>query len=387
MAYGVRNADALAAVVAFFEARNGMLYGFRFKDWSDYKSCLPLGTLAGTDQPLGTTDGVTASFQLAKVYASGAGSYSRAIAKPVAGTVLVTSTVPTGPELVVDWNNPATTNWSNTGQTGAVNGATLAGFLSSYEVGQTGSGLRQKLAAAAVVAGTKYRVQGWFKAGTGTQARLNLRCQPGNLDSVISGPYASPAITNTAGGAVSNVVATDLGGGNWTWSMDVIIGAGFTGALVGIGNLTRLRGRSVRGMQLTGSAPFGKWGTQTLIAGLTQDGQVTPWVIKGAMEGKAFAACANTVLVPELQPETVLRRENDPPDHFPILDNFAIHHNTEARKAMREVGCWLLFLLEIPSCCRICFNMRWKRFNPLFFRVSGNKTGIHPCLRRGRHFV
>ena len=30
VAYGVRNADALAAVVAFFEARNGMLYGFRF---------------------------------------------------------------------------------------------------------------------------------------------------------------------------------------------------------------------------------------------------------------------------------------------------------------------------------------------------------------------
>ena len=266
VAYGVRNADALAAVVAFFEARNGMLYGFRFKDWSDYKSCLPLGTLAGTDQPLGTTDGVTASFQLTKVYASGAGSYSRVIAKPVAGTVLVTSTVPTGPELVVDWNSPATTNWSNTGQTGAVNGATLAGFLSSYEVGQTGAGLRQKLAAAAVVAGTKYRVQSWFKAGTGTQARLNLRCQPGNLDSVIFGPYAAPAITNTAGGAVSNVVATDLGGGNWTWSMDVIIGAGFTGALVGIGNPVSGQSVIMFGVSLRtppASGPASGWSVDT----------------------------------------------------------------------------------------------------------------------------
>ena len=37
----IRRADDLAAVVAFFEARNGRLYGFRWKDWGDYKSCLP----------------------------------------------------------------------------------------------------------------------------------------------------------------------------------------------------------------------------------------------------------------------------------------------------------------------------------------------------------
>ena len=41
VAYGIRRADDLAAVVAFFEARNGRLHGFRYKDWADYKSCLP----------------------------------------------------------------------------------------------------------------------------------------------------------------------------------------------------------------------------------------------------------------------------------------------------------------------------------------------------------
>jgi uncharacterized protein (TIGR02217 family) len=39
VAYGIRRADDLAAVVAFFEARNGRLHGFRFKDWADFKSC------------------------------------------------------------------------------------------------------------------------------------------------------------------------------------------------------------------------------------------------------------------------------------------------------------------------------------------------------------
>jgi hypothetical protein len=44
VAYGIRRADDLAAVVAFFEARNGRLHGFRFKDWATARSCLPSGT-------------------------------------------------------------------------------------------------------------------------------------------------------------------------------------------------------------------------------------------------------------------------------------------------------------------------------------------------------
>jgi hypothetical protein len=59
VAYGIRRADDLAAVVAFFEARNGRLHGFRFKDWGDHKSCLPSGTPSPIDQPLGTGDGTT----------------------------------------------------------------------------------------------------------------------------------------------------------------------------------------------------------------------------------------------------------------------------------------------------------------------------------------
>jgi len=88
-AYGIRRADDLAAVVAFFEARNGRLYGFRWKDWADYKSCLPSGTPAATDQQIGTGDGTTTAFQLVKVYASGSQTWTRTITKPVAGTVKV----------------------------------------------------------------------------------------------------------------------------------------------------------------------------------------------------------------------------------------------------------------------------------------------------------
>ena len=89
VAYGIRRADDLAAVVAFFEARNGRLHGFRFKDWGDHKSCLPSGPLSPTDQSIGTGDGATTAFQLVKRYASGSQSWVRTITKPVAGSVAV----------------------------------------------------------------------------------------------------------------------------------------------------------------------------------------------------------------------------------------------------------------------------------------------------------
>ncbi len=89
VAYGIRRADDLAAVVAFFEARNGRLHGFRFKDWADFKTCLPSQAPGPSDQPIGTGNGSATLFQLVKRYTSGAQSWTRAITKPVAGTVTI----------------------------------------------------------------------------------------------------------------------------------------------------------------------------------------------------------------------------------------------------------------------------------------------------------
>ncbi len=54
------------------------------------------------------------------------------------------------------------------------------------------------------------------------------------------------------------------------------------------------------------------------------------------MDGEAFAAYVEQVLVPELEPGTVV-----------ILDNLATHKNAVAAKTMREAGSWFLFL---PPC-------------------------------------
>lgn len=86
---GVRSLDDLAAVIAFFEARHGQLYGFRWKDWTDYKSCQPSKPSGPFDQLLGIGDGQTVEFMLRKTYRSGESSYERPITKPVDGSVRV----------------------------------------------------------------------------------------------------------------------------------------------------------------------------------------------------------------------------------------------------------------------------------------------------------
>jgi uncharacterized protein (TIGR02217 family) len=89
VSYGIRRADDLATVVAFFEARGARLHGFRFRDWSDYRSGPPSQTPSPFDQPVGVGGGTTKAFQLIKRYASGDHDWIRTITKPVAGTVRV----------------------------------------------------------------------------------------------------------------------------------------------------------------------------------------------------------------------------------------------------------------------------------------------------------
>lgn len=87
--YGVKSASDIEAVIAFFEARRGRLYGFRWRDPFDWKSSPLALDPAVTDQPLGTGDGTTTAFQLKKRYDSGGVIYERDVKKPVSATVLV----------------------------------------------------------------------------------------------------------------------------------------------------------------------------------------------------------------------------------------------------------------------------------------------------------
>lgn len=98
-------------------------------------------------------------------------------------------------------------------------------------------------------------------------------------------------------------------------------------------NLTRLRGRAAVGERLFGPAPFGKWYTQTFIAGLTSDQLIAPWIIDGAMNKIAFETYVETQLAPVLDPGTVV-----------ILDNLSTHKSQHAAEVLKACRCWFLFL-------------------------------------------
>ncbi len=88
VAYGLKDLDQLHSVIEFFEARMGQLHGFRYKDFSDFKSCAPLKEISSGDQILGVGNGTQRDFQLVKTYSSGPSNTVREIKKPVEDTVV-----------------------------------------------------------------------------------------------------------------------------------------------------------------------------------------------------------------------------------------------------------------------------------------------------------
>ena len=146
-------------------------------------------------------------------------------------------------------------------------------------------------------------------------------------------------------------------------------------------NLTRLRGQTPVWERLYGTAPFGKWGTQTFIAGLTQNALIAQWVIKGAMNGPAFDTYIETQLVPALDPGTVV-----------ILDNLSTHKSSLAAQALKERGCWFLFLLAYsPDLNPI--EMAFSKLQAHLRRISartfdtlrGLQAGNFNCQMRSKH--
>jgi TIGR02217 family protein len=86
---GLRGVEDLYELVAFFEARQGELYGFRFRDPIDHSSA-PLGQpVTALDQAIGIGDATRRLFQLVKTYGDAGSATVRRIDKPVEGSVRI----------------------------------------------------------------------------------------------------------------------------------------------------------------------------------------------------------------------------------------------------------------------------------------------------------
>jgi transposase len=97
--------------------------------------------------------------------------------------------------------------------------------------------------------------------------------------------------------------------------------------------MARLRGWAKRGQRCRASIPHGHWKTTTFTAGLRLDGMVAPMVLDGPMDGNAFIAYIEQVLVPELNKGDIV-----------IMDNLPSHKVKGVRLAIENAEAKLLYL-------------------------------------------
>jgi transposase len=98
-------------------------------------------------------------------------------------------------------------------------------------------------------------------------------------------------------------------------------------------NMARTRGRAPRGERLRASIPHGHWKTTTFVAGLRQSGMMAPMVLDGPINGVAFQAYVDHVLVPELRQGDIV-----------VMDNLSSHKGAGVRAAIEAAGAYLLYL-------------------------------------------
>ena len=97
--------------------------------------------------------------------------------------------------------------------------------------------------------------------------------------------------------------------------------------------MARLRGRAKRGQRCRAPVPHGHWKTTTFTGALRLSGLTAPMVLDGPMNGNAFLAYIEQVLVPTLGPDDLV-----------IMDNLPAHRRAGVRVAIEAAGARLRFL-------------------------------------------
>ena len=98
-------------------------------------------------------------------------------------------------------------------------------------------------------------------------------------------------------------------------------------------NMTRPRGRSLKGTRVVAKVPHGHWKTTTFLAALRTSGLTAPLVVDGAINGDLFLAYVKQQLLPTLTAGDIV-----------ILDNLSSHKKAGVREAIESAGATMLYL-------------------------------------------
>lgn len=98
-------------------------------------------------------------------------------------------------------------------------------------------------------------------------------------------------------------------------------------------NMTRLRGRSMKGKRLFAHAPHGHWCTTTLISTIRLDGRSAAMEVEGATDAQVFREYVRHVLTPTLEAGDIV-----------VMDNLRVHYDPEALRLIEKREASVKFL-------------------------------------------
>jgi transposase len=97
--------------------------------------------------------------------------------------------------------------------------------------------------------------------------------------------------------------------------------------------MARMRGRARRSERCRAPVPHGHWQTTTFTGALRLSGMTAPMLLDGPMDGVAFIAYVEQVLVPTLRQGDVV-----------VMDNLPPHKAAGVRSAIEAAGAQLRYL-------------------------------------------
>jgi transposase len=124
--------------------------------------------------------------------------------------------------------------------------------------------------------------------------------------------------------------------------------------------LTRLFGRAAPGERVIDASPGHSGPHYTLVATLGWQALEAPWVLKGAMDGRAFEVYVEQVLLPTLQRGDIV-----------VLDNLSAHKGERIRELIEACGAHLEYLPPYSP-----------DFNPIELCWSKIKTALRAAKAR-----
>jgi transposase len=98
-------------------------------------------------------------------------------------------------------------------------------------------------------------------------------------------------------------------------------------------NLTRLRGRAMRGKRVHAKSPHGHWQTTTMLCAMRVDGSTACMAVEGATDTEVFRAYVERVLCPTVRTGDLV-----------VMDNLSPHKDGSTLALLTEAGAEVRFL-------------------------------------------